>query len=84
MTWPAGVPALAPDVNFAATLPREETPGGVCVGITQTSFQGTHRVAVTGWVRSQKWGQSQFRGHVKFKDQGHNWDRGLEGSRLQE
>lgn len=50
MTGLAGVTALAPDVYFAATLSREEATGLICVGITQTPFQGTHRVTVTGFA----------------------------------
>lgn len=34
VTRPAGITAVAPDVYFAATLPREEATGLICVSIT--------------------------------------------------
>lgn len=50
----AEVTALAPDMNFAATLPREETTGLICVGITKTPFQGPPRIPVTGCIMGQR------------------------------
>lgn len=43
----------APNVDFAATLPREAATGPICVGITQAAFQGTHGVTVTGWGEAE-------------------------------
>lgn len=84
MTRPAGVTALAPDMNFATTLPREEASGSICVGITQIPFHGTHRITVTGWTSGQKRIQSGETPPTKFKSQSQNWDWGLELSPLQE
>lgn len=54
MTRPVEVTVLAPDMNFAATLPGEEATSLICVGIIQNPFQDPHRVTVTSWIMGQR------------------------------
>lgn len=78
----AGLIVLTPDVCFAATLPREEAMGLICMGITQTPFQGTHRVTVIGWIRGQSEDRVRSSHHRVEGSVGSGL--GLEGSCLQE
>lgn len=50
------VTVLAPDMNFAVALPREEATSVTCVGITQTPFTGSQSQAGS-WVRNENRGQ---------------------------
>lgn len=79
----AEVTALAPDMKFAATLPREEA-----TGLIWASHKPSPRVLTGSQSQAGSWvrGEDRVRSEVttELKDQGQSWDWGFEGSRLQE